>query len=139
MRNKAKIVKTSPADQNNQVLTVVGGSGLYRRKPCGGCPFKCENRGSFPAEAFRISASTSYDMAQNTFACHEQGTDKPAICAGFLLVAADNNMSVRIGIMRKKIDMRQVHDDGNELYESYHHMAVDNGVDPEDPVLKECR
>lgn len=95
--------------------------------------------GEFPAEAFRHSASTAYDMAPNTFACHQSGTVKPAVCAGFLLRNSDNNLGVRMMLMRGDLDREQVHDGGAELFSSYREMAVANGVDPSDLALAECR
>ncbi|WP_455289311.1 DUF6283 family protein [Cupriavidus necator] len=50
--------------------TVEGGKGGYRRKPCGKCPWRVDATGELPAEAFRHSAETAYDMATHTFACH---------------------------------------------------------------------
>jgi hypothetical protein len=61
--------------------------------------WRVDANGEFPAEAFRHSASTAYDMAQHTFACHESGSKKPATSAGFLLRGADHNLAVRLGFM----------------------------------------
>lgn len=137
--NKPQVIAIKPAGNDHQVVTVTGGAGLYRRTPCGGCPWKTDNVGSFPAEAFAHSANTANDMATHTFACHESGTEKPAICAGFLLRGADHNMSVRMKISRGEIDMTQVDDGGDDLYTCYVDMAVDNGLDPDDPALSRCR
>jgi len=94
--------------------------------------------GEFPAEAFRHSASTAYDMSDHTFACHQSGKEKPATCAGFLLRGATHNLAVRLGYMRGRFQ-GDVTDGGHELHESYRAMAIANGVDPEDPVLAPCR
>lgn len=126
------------AGDNHQVLTVEGGRGGYRRKPCSDCPWRLDATGEFPAEAFKHSASTAYDMAQNTFACHQSGTKKPAICAGFLLRGADHNLSIRLAHMRGSID-RDVEDGGHLLHPSYRDMAIANGVDEDDPILDKCR
>jgi hypothetical protein len=136
--SKPRITATRPADENNQVVRVEGGKGSYRREPCPGCPWRVDQTGEFPAEAFRISANTAYDMAGETFGCHESGTKAPATCAGFLLRGADHNMSVRLGYSsgRYKGD---VTDGGHELHPSYRAMAIANGVDPDDPVLAPCR
>lgn len=32
--------------------------------------------GEFPAEAFRHSAPTAYDMAESGFSCHSAGTER---------------------------------------------------------------
>lgn len=127
-----------PAGENHQVVTVQGGNGTYRRKPCGDCPWRVDATGVFPPEAFRHSASTAYDMAQNTFACHQSGLEKPATCAGFLLRGADHNLSVRLQKMKGRI-LDDISDDGHALHPSYKAMAMANGVDEDDPFLTQCR
>ncbi len=133
-----KITQVRPADENNQVLTVEGGNGSYRRSPCTGCPWIKDNDGSFPAEAFRHSAHTSEDMSGTTFGCHESGTVKPATCAGFLLRGAGNNKAVRLAAMVGTYK-GDVSDDGFDLHENYRAMAEANGVDPGDSALARSR
>lgn len=137
-RKKPTVVRVRQAGESHQVITVEGGRNTYRRKPCSDCPWRIDATGEFPAEAFRHSAGTAYDMARETFACHQSGAQKPAICAGFLLRGAAHNMSVRLGFIagRFKTD---VCDGGHELHENYRAMAVANGVDQDDPVLGPCR
>lgn len=107
----------------------------YRREVCGGCPWRLDQTGSFPAEAFRISAPTSYDVAFETFACHESELVKPAICAGFLLRNSMNNIGCRLkGIAGGPFCRETV-----ALHASYRAMATANGVAPDDPVLSRCR
>lgn len=134
----SEILKTTPAGEGHQVITLKSESHAYRKTPCPGCPWKVSNVGSFPAEAFKVSASTAYDMAQNVFSCHESGKDKPATCAGFLLRGAEHNLSVRMGILsgRYKDD---VSDGGNEMHAGYRAMAEANGVPSDDPSLQPCR
>lgn len=134
-----RVTGVKAAGSDHQVVTVEGGSGGYRREPCGGCPWRVDQTGQFPAEAFCHSASTAYDMAAHTFACHESGKDKPAICAGFLLRGAYHNMSVRLKVINGSIDIATVSDGGHELHESYRDMAEANGVEPDDPALRRCR
>ncbi len=138
MSKPALITRVRPADKHHQVLTVEGGGGSYRKKPCKNCPWRVDAVGEFPADAFRHSAVTAYDMAKETFGCHEAGAKKPATCAGFLLRGADHNLSVRLGYItgRYKGD---VTDGGNELHDNYRAMAVANGVSPDDPILARCR
>ncbi|HGO6104929.1 TPA: DUF6283 family protein [Burkholderia cepacia] len=77
-------------------------------------------------------------ITPETFACHESGVRKPAMCAGFLLHGADHNLSVRIkSIQGDRFD--DVEDGGHQLYENYRAMAIANGVSPDDPVLAQCR
>lgn len=132
------VTEIKPADLNHQVVTVEGGRGTYRKKPCKNCPWRKDAVGVFPAEAFRHSANTAYDMAKKTFGCHESGTKKPAVCAGFLLRGADHNLTVRMGYITGKFQ-GDVVDGGHELHENYRAMAVANGVDPDDPALVPCR
>lgn len=130
------VVRQAGAD--HQVVTVVGGKGTYRRTPCVTCPWKVSSTGEFPAEAFRHSAGTAYDMAEHTFACHASGTNRPSLCAGFLLKGADHNLAIRMKRMQGDI-RNDVTDGGEELFENYRQMAVANGVDPSDQVLRDCR
>lgn len=139
MTRKPEVTRIRPADANNQVVTVEGGGGQYRRQPCGGCPWRIDQTGSFPAEAFAHSAETAYDMSSHMFGCHESGADRPVTCAGFLLRGAGNNMAWRLAVISGRIDMGQVSDGGHELHDSYRAMAVANGLDPDDPSLGRCR
>lgn len=142
MRRKTRITDVRPADERNQVLEVVtegAKTHAHRKQPCGGCPWRIDQTGQFPAEAFSISAPTAYDTADRTFACHESGAKAPATCAGFLLKNAANNLSVRLSIAFGKATFEDVHDGGHELHPSYRAMAIANGVDPDDPVLAPCR
>lgn len=137
---KARYAGRNKRGQEHQVLRVEGGPGqAYRRQPCATCPWRVDAVGEFPAEAFRISAHTAYDAAMETFACHTNGVQKPAICAGFLLRNADHNLMVRFKLMQGSIDMAQVGNGGVQLHGSYRAMAEANGVAPDDPVLAPCR
>lgn len=121
---------TSPAGDDRE----------FCRRPCRQCPWRSDvPTGVFPAEAFRHSARTAYDMAQTTFACHTSGTDKPRTCAGFLLRGADHSLAVRLSMVQRRYDPREVEDGGFPLYESYRAMAEANGVAPDDPALGPCR
>jgi len=127
------------ADENHNVAMVEGGRSQYRRVPCGGCPWRVDQIGEFPAEAFRISAPTAYDMSDRMFGCHESGVDNPTTCAGFLLRGAQDNLAARMAVVTGRIDLRQLNDGGLELHDSYRAMAEANGVDPDDDVLRDCR
>jgi hypothetical protein len=137
-RRRACVVNVRPAGDAHQVVTVVGGQGVYRRKPCKDCPWRKDAVGEFPAEAFRHSANTAYDMSQHTFACHQMGAKKPGICAGFLLKGSDHNLAVRLKRMQGLIG-DDVQDGGHELFENYRAMAVANGVAADEDVLQPCR
>lgn len=142
-KREVKILKETPAGEHHQVVTFlrVGGGGdkhCHRKKPCKDCPWRKDSAGVFPAEAFKVSAKTAYDMSDSTFACHSSGIDKPATCAGFLLNGAHHNLSIRLAYMRGKLT-NDFHDNGHELFQNYREMAVANGVDADDPVLAPCR
>lgn len=137
---KSTIIETRATDENHVVHTVNStGPSTYRRSPCAGCPWIKDNAGSFPAEAFRHSANTAFDMSQKVFACHESGHEKPATCAGFLLQNSQDNLTIRIRQSNGEIELRQVTDGGYDLHESYRAMAVANGVPTDDPTLQKCR
>lgn len=139
MKIKTRIIDTRHADDSNQVITVeIGRPGHYRRAPCPGCPWKVANSGYFPAEAFRLSAPTSYDMATHKFGCHESGTNRPATCAGFLLRGAEHNLAVRLARLTGSIQA-DITDGGHALHSNYRAMAIANGVAPEEEVLAPCR
>ena len=138
---RVRTLEVRPAGEAHQVVSVqVQGeaSKLYRRRPCSDCPWRKDAVGVFPAEAFRHSARTAYDMSQHTFACHQAGIGKPTLCAGFLLRGADHNLSVRLARMRGEIG-NDVEAAGVELHEGYVEMAVANGVGAGEAVLKDCR
>ena len=142
VERKVTIESARPAGFNehgeeHQVVTVTGGAGSYRRTPCPNCPWRVDAVGEFPAEAFRLSARTAYDMATELFACHDSGAAKPATCAGFLLRGADHNLSVRLKWMQG--ECLDVQDGGHELHECYRDMSVANGVSVDDPALAACR
>lgn len=134
---KGTVVDVRPAGEDHAVVTVEGGRNGHCAQPCADCPWRKDAVGVFPAEAFRHSASTAYDMARNTFACHSAGTQSPKVCAGFLLRGAEHNLAVRLGLMKGQF--QGVRDGGHELHTSYRAMAIANGVSPDDPVLTPCR
>ena len=127
-----------PAGPDHQVVTLEGGSRGYCKRPCSDCPWRVDATGVFPAEAFRHSANTAYDMAEKAFACHQSGVKRARVCAGFLLRGAEHNLAVRLRRMRGEI-RDDVRDGGHALHASYREMAIANGVDPADPVLEPCR
>ena len=135
---ETSVLHVTPAGENHQVLTLKSGSRSYRKEPCGGCPWRKDNTGEFPPEAFLASARTAYDMSQHRFSCHESGSSRPATCAGFLLRGADHNLTVRMAYLQGEIQ-GDVSDGGHELHESYRDMAVANGVNPMDPIIQPCR
>ncbi len=134
----ATITRVRAAGDDHQVVTVEGGRGSYRRRPCSDCPWRVDAVGKFPPEAFRHSANTAYDMSTHAFACHQSGSAKPAACAGFLLRGAEHNLGVRLKRMNGSIG-DDVTDGGHALHASYRAMAEANGVDPDDDALRLCR
>lgn len=129
-----KITETKPVDDHHQVV-LVEGMGSHRREPCGGCPWRIDQTGAFPAGAFRISADTCFDGALKLFACHESGLRRPATCAGFLIVNSAHNVIARMrGISGGRGCSSPV-----PLHPSYKAMAIANGVAPDDPAIALCR
>jgi hypothetical protein len=118
-----------------EVISLEGGGPLFQTHPCPTCPWRRDApTGTFPPEAFRHSALTTYDLATSKFACHTSGRDRPKTCAGFLLRGASDNLAVRMS----RTGFTGVHSDV-PLYDDYREMAVANGVDPDDPALDPCR
>jgi Family of unknown function (DUF6283) len=141
---RTRITGVHPCDANNQVVTIAtSGDGpfVYRREPCAECPWRKDRpKRAFPAEAFRHSASTAYDMAMNTFACHMAGQSNPATCAGFILSRdAAHNLMLRMKGAGDQFRWDNVSAAGLKLYPSYRAMAIANGVSRNDPVLAPCR
>lgn len=136
---KPEVTKRTPAGDDHEVVSVTGGNGQFRRRPCGPCPWVKDNAGDFPAEAFRVSAHTANDQAIPMFGCHESDHDRPVTCAGFLLRGADHNLSVRMKYATGQWVMDEVCEDDRELFDDYVDMAVGNGVPEDDPSLADCR
>lgn len=131
-----KILNKTMADENHQVVSVSSDEdALYMKKPCQTCPWRKDAVVFFPAEAFRISAHTSYDLSERTFGCHSTGVERPRTCAGFLLKGATHNLSVRLGIVKGIYDLDRVSDNGLNLFPNYKAMAIANGVSPDDDSL----
>jgi hypothetical protein len=134
-----RVVRSRGAGEEHDVITVEGDGGVCAR-PCAECPWRRENAGSFPAEAFRISAPTAYDMADRVFGCHMSGAQAPRSCAGAMLsTGAEHNLQVRLRIVSGRFSWADVHDGGADLFRSYREMAEANGVDPDDPALRSTR
>jgi hypothetical protein len=130
-------------DGAHRVATVVSpneGPLRFRRTPCAECPWRKDAPlEAFPANAYRHSAVTAWDMAQNVFSCHMSGIEKGAVCAGFLHRGAEHNLSIRMAIITNRFDWADLPDSPVDLYESYRAMAEANGVPADDPMLTPCR
>lgn len=137
---RPKVLRIRRADAMHQVVTLSGSSGrAHRSEPCPHCPWRIDQpTGRFPAQAFRHSAETAYDMSLHRFGCHMSGTKSPSTCAGFLLSGADHSLAVRLDYLRGRIEPGSI-TSPVELYPSYRDMAVANGVAPDDPSLERCR
>lgn len=135
-----EIIRVRPSgDGLWAVVTTIGSDRAYQKTPCPRCPWRLDAPiGAFPAQAYRDSAHTAYDVAESLFGCHATARTNPATCAGFLLRGAFDNLSVRIAITLGRLDMDAVHSPVG-LYANYRAMAIANGVSPDDPVLAPCR
>lgn len=122
------------------VTTSGGDKFVHRKSPCEQCPWREDvPTGVFPAEAFRESAHTAYDMSLSTFACHMAGPSTPATCAGFLLRHSENNLQIRMSRMLGRFDDNGLNDGGFPIYLTYREMAIANGVNLADAVLSPIR
>jgi hypothetical protein len=142
-RKRPRITQRRLAGRHHAVITVEGGTTKgrgYRVEPCAQCPWRRDQVGAFPAEAFRLSALTAYDTAMSTFGCHMSPASAPQTCAGFLLSAgALHNLLVRLRLANGRLDLDKIKRAGKRLFASYRAMAIANGVAPDDPVLAPCR
>lgn len=136
--SKTSLVNVRQAGPDHEVVSVKTASKTYRREVCGGCPWRCDTVGEFPAEAFVHSAPTAYDMSTSIFSCHEVGAKKPAICAGYLLRGAAHSLSVRLMQMNGQYNNDVIEPDV-ALHKDYRAMAIANGVDPNHPAIRACR
>lgn len=139
MKRKTQIVQVRPAGPSHRVVTVTGGGNQYCKTPCPQCPWRVDQTGAFPADAFRRSANTAYDLACAVFSCHMAGTDTPAICAGFILRGAAHNLSMRMRARDGRCNPAEVSDGGLTLHADYRAMAEANGVPVDDEALRLCR
>lgn len=138
-RRRPVVIRSRSADAEHVVSTVIGGPSHCAR-PCPQCPWRIENDGTFPTEAFRLSAATAYDMARSLFGCHMTGATRPATCAGALLsTGAEHNLLIRLALMAGRFSWDQVSAAGAVLHHSYRAMAEANGVAHDDPILDGCR
>ncbi|MFD0501693.1 DUF6283 family protein [Streptomyces rhizosphaericus] len=136
------IVRVRPADEVWGVVSVDGAEGSdtpdAKSAPCAGtekCPWRRDAEpGIFPAQAFRLSAHTSYPGSDRVFGCHSSTVEAPAICAGWMLRGAAGSRRVQELLASGRLRM-PVLPEGVELYDDYAQMAVVNGVDPDDPAL----
>lgn len=124
-----------PAGPDHSVAVVPGAPHAYRREPCSGCPWRVDQTGVFPPEAFEHSANTARPGSLHTFGCHESGIYKGATCAGFLLRGVTCNRAAETLAAEGHIDPAQVHDGAHALHASYRDMAIANGVPASHPVL----
>jgi hypothetical protein len=109
------------------------------KKPCSECPWRKDVQiGRFPPERFRDMANTSYDMAEQVFACHKSTEVEPTVCAGFLARGSDHNLTVRLAYMTGEME-RGERSGALPLYENFRAMAIANGVAPDDATLVPCR
>lgn len=143
------IIKTRKADENHQVVTFTlqDDNRNRQKRPCKTCPWRKDKVGIFPAEAFRHSAPTGYDIPEliasgempSTFACHKTGLKAPSTCAGFLLAESSNhNLSLRMAQMRGEDVLSGVQKGEAPLFDNYYDMAVANGVPTDDPRITPC-
>lgn len=94
--------------------------------------------GEFDVERYRVLAASAYDMSHMVFACHKSEEGADVVCAGFLERGADHNFAIRLAYIRGDLQLID-RSGGLPLHADYRALAVANGVDPDDPVLRPCR
>ncbi|HWU05446.1 MAG TPA: DUF6283 family protein [Streptomyces sp.] len=142
-RKGGTVTQQRPADSVWGVTSVdYQGPPVAQRSPCAGterCPWRRDAvLGAFPAEAFRLSAPTSYPDSDRRFGCHSSSAEAPRVCAGWLLRGASGNQQV-LKLLEAGLIQLPTLPAGVELYEDYVEMAVANGVAEDDPTLAPIR
>lgn len=107
----------------------------HAKIPCAECPWRRDVApGKFPPERFEALASTAYDLAGTVFACHMSKEGGEFACAGFVLQSSAHNFRCRMARMPFD-DVKSPY----PLFNTYREMAIANGVDEDDPSLRNCR
>jgi hypothetical protein len=86
---------------------------------------------------FIAAARVAHDLSTHTFGCHDSHPGGLLTCAGFLAVAAEHNLSVRVAVDVPRPP--EIDTGGRPLYRSYRDMAVANHVSPDHEELALCR
>ncbi|MEV8335083.1 DUF6283 family protein [Streptomyces niveus] len=139
----AEVVERRPADEVWAVVSLHhDGPPVAQRSPCAGpepCPWRRDaTLRTFPVDAFRFSARTSYPDSDHRFQCHSSTAEAPRICAGWLLRGASGNQSVQRLLQSARLKAPVLPAEV-ELYDNYAEMAVANGVSADDPLITSCR
>lgn len=114
-------------------------TGFGATHTCVECPWRKDVPvGRFPPERFESLRSTvdqagwirhGRPLSQPIFACHKTIEGKEHACVGFLLVAGDENIAVRLARSRRRFRPGALVATG-PLFESYEAMARANGARP---------
>lgn len=102
--------------------------GFRARKTCDECPWRKDVPvGRFPPERFAKLRPTVQQGFNILFACHKTDDGRDETCVGFLLVAGDNNWTVRLAHSHGRFQYDELEATG-PLYESFEEMARANGL-----------
>lgn len=144
MTRRTTIKGTKIASDEYGVTSIETSGGrkhVARKTPCEQCPWREDvPTGVFPAEC--IPAQRTHRLRcrhVHVRLPHGGRAASGHMCAGFLLRHGAHNLSVRIALSGERIDLDKISDGGFPIYETYRDMAVANGVDPDDLVLKPVR
>ena len=97
-----------------------------RTETCAECPWlKDAPSGRFPPERFERLHRTVQQGFNPIFACHKTAEGHETACVGYLMVEGERNFAVRVALIQKAYDPRQLKATG-PLYESYREMAEAN-------------
>lgn len=106
----------------------------HAKIPCVECPWRTDVPvGKFPPERYIALAPTAYDLAGTVFACHMSKDGGEFACAGFILQSSAHNLMCRFARMR--FDVRSPY----PLFDNYRELAIANGVEEDEPALRNCR
>ncbi len=105
----------------------------YRRiETCEECPWRKDiEPGRFPPERFVALRRTAQQGFNTIFACHKTAEGRETTCVGYLLVAGQNNFTIRLASATGDFDHTKLKATG-PLYSSFEEMAKANGVEEEE-------
>lgn len=105
---------------------------FHMTRTCSQCPWRRDvPTGRFPPERYRALRKTCQQGFNRVFACHKSPEGGEFACAGYLMVAGDNNFRIRIARSKRLYDPDELVATG-PLYKSFAEMARANGYDPDE-------
>lgn len=117
-------------------------------RPCSNCPWRLDAPpGEFPACRYESLTATAgrpgkeVGFSAPIFACHRSRDGEEFACAGWLATVGYDHLGMRLAVAMGRLEPAAFEPgpDWPPLYATYADLAVANGVDPDDEVLRRCR